>query len=457
MMNKINYKRELESAARGMIMVHDPRVLIKMVVRMMVTRVGVKHAGILLYDKDKNSYVLSVSRGQAGLKIPVGFARLDPQSALIRFFSEGQNRLISKEGVLSRFQAKKILKERKIFTDNPGLRDLLLDSLEQMEFFQASACIPSYLPFRPAKEKHESLVGILFLGDKKNGGKIHQDELDFFVALSSDVAMALHNAQLFDELQQELAREHRLFMHTTIALAAAIDAKDHYTHGHTERVTSYCMAIAEEINSSGRKDLDDKFKQNLHVAALLHDIGKIGVPEKILNKTSSLTEEEFKLIKEHPLVGANIVKPIRELADCIEGVKAHHERMDGKGYPRGLKGEEIPFLARIICVADAFDAMMTNRPYRKALMIQRAAKNLIIGKGAQFDPLAVDAFISYLVRTGKLKEDKWKGFQVLTPASALAISVLSAMPPKVSAIHEVARSSFTRTRRPRRRSAKRWV
>jgi HD-GYP domain-containing protein (c-di-GMP phosphodiesterase class II) len=326
----------------------------------------------------------------------------------------------------------------------------------QMEIFEAVAAIPSYLPFRPAQEKQENLVGILLLGEKKFGGKIHQDELDFFVALSSDVAMALHNAQLFNELQQQLDRERRLFMHTTVALAAAIDAKDHYTHGHTERVTNYCMAIAEEINCAGKITLDDKFKQNLHVAALLHDIGKIGVPEHILNKASHLNEKEYGVMKEHPRVGANIIKPIKELEECIAGVEFHHERFDGAGYPSGLKGEAIPLIARIIGVADAFDAMLTDRPYRNALAVSQAAANLVRGKGTQFDPMIVDSFVSYLIRSGKLQENQQEGFKVLSPETCPVFKpTLLTTPPTMPSSEEIIRSISTR--RKRGRSAKRWL
>jgi len=456
MMIKIDYKKELENAAKGMIMVHDPGILIKMIVRMMVRRVGVKHAGILLYNKEKDIYVLSVSRGKKGLKIPVGYARLDSHSALIRFFSEGKNKLISKQGVLALRQIKKILKQRSIFKKHPGLKESLLACVGQMEIFGAVACIPSHLPFRSAKEQQENLVGVLLLGEKEYGGKIHPEELDFFIALSSDVAMALHNAQLFNDLQKELDRERRLFFHTTIALAAAIDAKDHYTHGHTERVTSYSMAIAEEISCLGKMTFDDKFKQNLHVAALLHDIGKIGVPEQVLNKPSELTEEEYKTIKEHPLVGANIIKPIRELAGCAPGVKHHHERIDGKGYPEGLQGEQIPLIARIIGVADAFDAIMTDRPYRRALPIAAAVKKLIDGKGTQFDALITDAFVSYLIRSGKLKKGSIKGCKILAPKVCPPVKTLTAIPPGEAFTRVAKQFHKERKYRPRGRPAKRW-
>lgn len=196
--------------------------------------------------------------------------------------------------------------------------------------------------------------------------------------------MAIRNAQLFEELEGELVKRHNLFIHTIIALAAAIDAKDHYTHGHTARVTSYSLAIAQELKKE--KKLNDDFIEKLHIASLLHDIGKIGMPERLLNKDCELTVGERKIIQEHPLTGVNILQPIKELSDCLPGVRHHHERYDGKGYPEGLKGKQIPLMASIISVADAFDAMTTDRSYRKALTKEEAIAELKRSSGRQFDP-----------------------------------------------------------------------
>ena len=375
----INYKKELEDAARTMILVHEPDTLIKMIVRRIARIVKVKHAGILLHHKDRDTYILTVSRGAPGLKIPAGFARMDADNSLIRFFRERIDKKFFNDGALVYEEVKKILRK------NIGseVKKLLKGVLYQMEIFESVVCIPSY--FR------EDLLGILLLGGKKSGRSFGKDELDFFVALASDVAMAIKNAQLFRELELELDKKHRLFIHTTIALAAAIDAKDHYTHGHTARVTDLSLKIAHRLSQKNKKTFDEKFLEHLHIAGLLHDIGKIGIPESILNKNGPLTEEEKKKMQEHSSVGATILQPIKELEDAILGVKYHHEKYDGSGYPEGLKGEQIPLSAAIISVADTFDAMVTDRPYRKALSKKEAVQEIQSSSGRQFNPQVTSA------------------------------------------------------------------
>ncbi|MBM3246106.1 MAG: HD domain-containing protein [Candidatus Omnitrophica bacterium] len=387
----IDYKKELESAAKSMILVHEPDTLIKMIVRMLVQKVKTKHAAILLHQQDMNSYILTVSRGALGLKVPKGFARMDSDNALIRFFREHNDRKLFNNAPVVYQEAKKFLAKRRI---EAKTKRLIKGLLYQMEIFDALICIPSY--FR------DDLLGILLLGRKNNGKKFGRDELDFFVALTSDVAMAIRNAQLFRELELELERNKRLFIHTTIALAAAIDAKDHYTHGHTARVTGLSLEIAHRLMQK-KKDLvdDKKFLEYLHIAALLHDIGKIGIPEAILNKNSSLDEQELKRIREHPSIGVAILEPIKELEEAILGVKYHHEKYDGSGYPEGLKGKQIPLIAAIISVADTFDAMTTTRPYRQGLSKEKAIEEIKRTSGQQLDPEVVSAFVE-LYQEGKI-------------------------------------------------------
>ena len=377
----IDYKKELESAAKGMILVHEPDTLIKMIVRMMVQKVKVSHAGILLHHQDRDTYILTVSRGATGLKIPAGFARMDTDNPLVRFFREKIDKQILNDGTVVYEEAKKLLSK------NIGAeaKQLLKGTLYQMEIFEAAVCISSY--FR------EDLLGVLLLGEKKNGRKFAQDELDFFAALASDVAMAIRNALLFKELELELDRKHRLFIHTTVALAAAIDAKDHYTHGHTARVTNLSLEIARRLAQKNKEVSNEKFLEHLHIASLLHDIGKIGIPESILNKEGPLNEEERKKMQEHPVLGTTILQPIKELEDAILGVRYHHEKYDGTGYPEGLKGNQIPLIASIISVADTFDAMTTDRPYRRGLSKEEAVKELERVSGRQLDPEVTKALV----------------------------------------------------------------
>ena len=177
---------------------------------------------------------------------------------------------------------------------------------------------------------------------------------------------------------------------TIAALAAAVDAKDHYTRGHSESVAKYSVGIATEIRLSP----EDKF--NVRIAALLHDVGKIGMPDTILNNPGELSTHERDIIRSHPSVGERIVKQVPQLQKILPGILYHHERYDGTGYPCGLAGEKIPLAARIICVADAFDAMTSNRPYRNAMTVAQAVAELRACKGTQFDPACVDALIRWL-------------------------------------------------------------
>lgn len=387
---RIDYKKELESAARSMILVHEPATLIRMIVRLMVQKVKVAHAGILLHDETQKSYVLRVSRGPTGMKIPSGFARMDYDNALIRFFRERKDRDTVGDGVITYQDTKRLLR-RKL---NLKTKEILKRVSYQMEILGAVVCIPSYF--------QDELLGILFLGRKRNNREFQRKELDFFVALASDVAMAIRNARLFKQLQDELNKRQQLFIHTIVALATAIEAKDRYTHGHTERVTNLSLEIARRLMKDNSLNIDDNFLENLRITALLHDIGKIGVPEYILNKRGTLTIGETNKIKEHPLIGVSILKPIRELEEVIVGVKYHHERFDGKGYPEGLNNGNIPLIAAIVAVADSFDAMTTDRPYRRALSKEEAKEEIKRQRGKQFDPRVADAFL------GLFQEDKVK-------------------------------------------------
>ncbi len=170
-------------------------------------------------------------------------------------------------------------------------------------------------------------------------------------------------------------------------ITSTIEARDKYTAGHSQRVTKYALQIADILK------LSDYEKQVLRDACLLHDIGKIGIPESILNKPASLTKEEYEAIKKHPVIGVEILSHFHHFVRLLPYVYFHHERIDGKGYPKGIKGEKIPLLARIIAVADTFDAITSNRPYRKAMSVKKAVKILNEVKGTQLDPLIVSEFV----------------------------------------------------------------
>lgn len=177
---------------------------------------------------------------------------------------------------------------------------------------------------------------------------------------------------------------------TIKALSEAVELKDPYTRGHCEKVTQYALEIARRLN------LPEGKIKNLEYASYLHDCGKIGVDAKILNKPSQLTSKEWALIKKHSEMGENVVNQVKLVRKVAPLIRSHHERYDGSGYPDGLAGDEIPIGARIIAVADAYDAMTSDRPYRKALSAKEAVAILLKGKGRQFDPLVVEHFLEFL-------------------------------------------------------------
>ena len=194
-------------------------------------------------------------------------------------------------------------------------------------------------------------------------------------------SMASNNKLYYKELRA-------LFYKTIRAMSNTLDTKDAYTNGHSLRVTLYSMILAKELH------LDNQYMEDIEIAGLLHDIGKIAMPKNILCKNGKLTDDEFKVMKSHPSKGGRIVFNIKKLQIISSWVKTHHEKWDGKGYPEGLKGEEIPLPGRIIALADTYDAMTSTRPYRKALSHETAMEEVKRCAGTQFDPKLAELFVS---------------------------------------------------------------
>lgn len=392
LVRKQDYQAFLEAASRTMIRFKKPEHLIKMIVKTIDEQLKIMHTAVLLYKGEKKSYILIDSKGTIGLKIPVGFVRLNADNPLIRIFSEKNSFFISETGILNYDDIISGLRNRNILELQPDLYDNLLSIKKQMDLLKAVLCVPCYFK--------RDLLGILILGEKISGENFNREEMGFFVTLANDAAMAIANAQLIENLQQRVeeikelyVKEHRIFMHTSIALAAAIDARDPYTHGHTERVTNYCLAIAKELDGVPEVSHYKNFMETLQISALLHDVGKIGIPDYILSKNGRLSPEEFEEIKKHSIIGATILHPIKELSDVSREIRSHQECYDGSGYPDGLAGNDIPLIARIIAVADAFDAMTTTRSYRKKKAIEETLQELKSKSGTQFDPIIVSAFL----------------------------------------------------------------
>jgi putative nucleotidyltransferase with HDIG domain len=208
--------------------------------------------------------------------------------------------------------------------------------------------------------------------------------------------MASDIEEYIEKLKQAAEENRELFLGSIRMLAAAIDEKDPYTRGHSGRVAKYSTVIAQEMRMSP-EDLD-----KLKISALLHDVGKIGVDDRVLKKPGSLTPEEFDVMKTHTTKGANIMRPVSQLKDMLPGIELHHEHMDGRGYPYGLSGPQIPTMARIIAVADTLDAMTTNRPYQSAMDLEYALGRIKALTGSKFDQAVVNALES-AVKSGKIR------------------------------------------------------
>jgi putative nucleotidyltransferase with HDIG domain len=233
----------------------------------------------------------------------------------------------------------------------------------------------------------ELCFGALYFGAVKSLEN-EAEMLSLLSGIVNQTRIALTNSKLYGDMKENYIR-------TIKALAIAVDAKDTYTHGHSENVMNIAAEICAEMG------IDDKWVRIIKDASLLHDIGKIGIPGYILNKTGPLTSHEFDgVMKTHSPLGANIVKDVPFLQDLHDLILHHHEHFDGSGYPEGLAGDTIPLGARIIHVADAYEAMTSNRPYRSSLGSTEAVKRLRDGAGSQFDPKIVEAFLSIAKRKG---------------------------------------------------------
>ncbi len=235
----------------------------------------------------------------------------------------------------------------------------------------------------------QKLTAILAVGEKVSGQDFQSSDLEMVKALSESAGIAIENARLFKDLQDT-------YLATVRVLVSTIEAKDPYTHGHTERVAQYAVGIAKAMEFS-----QDEI-QTIQLGAFLHDIGKLHTSDSILHKPGALTDEEWRLVKAHPVRGAQMLQGVKFLEKATDLVRHHHERVDGKGYPDGLRGDEITVGARIVNVADAFDAMTTERPYRSGLTTDQAIAQLEEKAGTQFAAEIVEVMVRSL-REGRIR------------------------------------------------------
>lgn len=349
-----DYHKTLLEASKGMALVTDTGKLLRLIVHIVKKHMKVKNVSVFQYDESNKSFFLKSRRGEN--KITEGH-KIGDDHSLIAWLKEKKRALLLGE------------------CDSQAAKT-------EMKKLDCAVCIPSF--------NKERLIGFLMLGDKISGELYTEQETGLLLTLSNEVAIAIENTKNMAELQRLREKEKENNLQTVLALARTVDEKDSYTRGHLDEVTKYGMVVAEELISMLGIKMD---MEELRTALLLHDIGKIGVPDALLHKNGNLTPEEFEIMKQHPEMGARIVEPIEKLKRVGMIIRYHQEKYDGSGYPEGLKGEEIPLEARIVAVVDTYHAMVSDRPYRKALPEDVALDELKNNSGTQFDPVVVRAFM----------------------------------------------------------------
>ena len=291
------------------------------------------------------------------------------------------------EGFVSAFDerqgghiARYILENRRPFVISPDASvPEAFEDFRSMEHIRSGVCVPLAV--------RSTIIGFFCIGRTVDEQPFTASEVELVSVLSDHSAAAIENARLYEKLE-------RSYLSTIVTLSGVVEAKDLYTDKHMKDIAEYSVEIARKLN------LSEKEIENIRKAALLHDLGKVSVPDNILMKEGKLTEDEMEIIKKHPSTGAKMIEPVEPLKHAREIIKHHQECYDGSGYPDGLKGREIPLGARIVAVADAFGAMTTTRPYRKALSAEQAVSELKKFSGIQFDPEIVEIFLAILYEQG---------------------------------------------------------
>ncbi len=284
---------------------------------------------------------------------------------------------------------------------------LIVDDVSQIPYFSGEVdrtvafetrnilCVPLH--------GQAGTIGVIEVLNKVTGERFSEDDVALLTALAGSAAVAIENARLYEETAQRAAdlaamvsELQRTYAGTMHALSALLDARDASTQGHSQRVVQYTLAIAHALGITNREQL-----QIIHYGALLHDVGKIGVPDAVLRKPTTLTAEEWIEMRKHPEIGYQMLKNIDFLQKALPIVRYHHERWDGSGYPHGLTGAMIPLEARIFALADSFDALLSERPYKRGLTHEQAVARLVADRGTHFDPEVMDAFL-------QIAEEEWR-------------------------------------------------
>ncbi|MFH1562669.1 MAG: HD domain-containing phosphohydrolase [Nitrospirota bacterium] len=351
---RLNQEQMVKDISRKITSIFDKEILLDIFLNSIVNRMHIRNACVILFDEF--TQMAQVSRA-VGLDII--------KRKIMKFNSDS--------GLIHRLMQTKmpIIKEKEENSPGNYQREIKKD----FEGLNAIICIPL-----TCKDK---LLGMLAIGEKLSLEPYKKEEIEILSILCNEAGVAIENAHLYHEKMRQL-------LNTIQSLLVAAEAKDPYIHGHCERVADYSAKIAQELG------LDAENVETTKITAFLHDLGNIGVSNQILHKKGRLTIEEFENVKRHTAIGAKILEPICSKKEIIEGIKFHHERMDGSGYPWALNDKMVPLIAKIITVADVYDAMTSTRPYRKAFTPEDAISELKRGCGYEFDGKVVSAFIKAL-------------------------------------------------------------
>lgn len=401
---QVDYPEALRDIARSLVRLKRPERLLKMITRFLDKELGLTHAAIIVRDPNQSRYTIFDSKGVR--KLPKSLFRFDMDHPLIRWFQakdadSKENEIEALRNYVSRNRIRSFLKNGSLLKSHPEIKKEILEIERVLHDLRAEVAIPGYFK--------DSLIGILLLGERLSRRLFTQTEIHFFQTLVHDAAIAVKTSEYHQrlvernleleakkqELEQRLReierfrkKEQETYYQIMMSLAEEVHAKDPYTFGHINQVERLGIMTAKELNL----DLDGKKKDILSAGLLLHDVGKIGIPDNILKKPGSLNSEEWKIMRSHVEKGVKILEPLSDFKEVAEIVLCHHEFYDGSGYPRGLKGEDIPIEARIVSVVDAFHAIVSTRCYRGGSPIEVALQELGRCAGTQFDPQVVQAF-----------------------------------------------------------------
>jgi len=410
----VDYHEALRDIARSLVRLKRPERLLKMITRFLDKELGLSHAAILVLDPQKSRYTIFDSKGIR--KLPRGLLRFDPDHPLIRWFqSKNKDKDVHLlPGYVSQNRIRALLRDSHLMKSHPEVGKRLADLQRALQDLRAEVAIPGHVK--------DALVGVLLLGKKLNHRLFTQTELHFFQTLVHDAAIAVKTSEFnqrliernleleskkreLEERLQEIERlrkkEQETYYQIMKSLAQEVHAKDPYTFGHIRQVEQLGIMAAKELGL----DLSGKKHDILSASLLLHDVGKIGIPDNILKKPGSLDSEEWKVMRTHVEKGVKILEPLSDFKEVAEIIRCHHEFYDGTGYPRGLKGDEIPIEARIVSVVDAFHAIVSTRCYREGRPMEAAFQELQRCAGTQFDPKVVQAFVR-AVKKKRQKEHK---------------------------------------------------